>query len=182
MVLEEVLDRVQVAFRMFGCLDRALFISLEAPAQFRIAMYLQGMFPEYSVDCEYGRFGTAIKRVQPNTQQLQEIEVLVLTEAWQRLRARSIYPDIVVHTRREQAENLLCLELKDNVFDLPDQVKMLLLTSGVDIVLSADSPVVGNLFYDFGLQVNLNLFEGSTAAEARVWQSGRIIDTIQLLY
>jgi hypothetical protein len=178
----EIRNRIELAFKMFGCLDSDLFSGLEGPAQFRIAMYLQGLFPGYHVDCEYGRFGAAIKRVQPNEQQLQEIEVLGLTEVWQQLPARAIYPDIVVHTRKEQTSNLLCLELKSNAFDQSDDVKMLLLTGGVDIVARAGAQANGNLIYNFGLQVNLNLIMDSNEAEARLWKNGKIIDTPRLPY
>lgn len=69
----------------------------------RLAMYLQTVFPEYSVDVEYNRKGRV-----PKTLNLPEEcanyrngkgEVLVV-------------PDIIVHRRGEEGPNILVLELK----------------------------------------------------------------------
>ena len=56
----------------------------------RLAIYLQNMFKEYNVDCEYNKHINDIKRLEN----------------------KNIFPDIVIHKRQNDDSNLLWIELK----------------------------------------------------------------------
>ena len=59
----------------------------------KLAEYLTPLFPEYHVDCEYNRHGIDVKEIE---------------------RSRRIYPDIVIHRRNTDDNNLLVVEVKTN--------------------------------------------------------------------
>lgn len=69
----------------------------------RLAMYLQKVFSDYSVDVEYNRKGELVKRLhlpeECANDQNDEGESIVI-------------PDVIVHHRGEKGPNLLVLELK----------------------------------------------------------------------
>jgi hypothetical protein len=69
----------------------------------RVALYLQAVFAEYSVDVEYNRDGLSPKR-------------LGLPEECAKYRNRDgeslVVPDVIVHCRGPQGPNLLVLEFK----------------------------------------------------------------------
>ncbi|MEK8048535.1 hypothetical protein [Ideonella margarita] len=70
----------------------------------RLAVHLEGEFPQYSVDCEYNRDGFDVKRLQ-----LSERQIRVSDED---LDAVTVFPDIAVHVRGSNAHNLLVIEMK----------------------------------------------------------------------
>ena len=78
----------------------------------RLAIYLEEIFIGYNVDCEYnrvgshdpkrliyGKVGKIFKKSGVKGQGIADID------------ARTVYPDIIVHKRREE-ENLLVIEVK----------------------------------------------------------------------
>jgi len=69
----------------------------------RLAMHLQGQFPDYKVDVEYNRAGEIAKRV-PLSQQC--------AKRWNREGEALAVPDIIVHQRGNAGPNVLVLELK----------------------------------------------------------------------
>lgn len=73
----------------------------------RLACYLQAALPAWDVDCEYNRDGREPKRA-----------VLPLSRvATNELKARTVYPDIIVHKRGPLGPNLLVIELKVDAAD-----------------------------------------------------------------
>lgn len=64
----------------------------ERTIQFRVALYLQEQFEDFHVDCEYNRNMEDTKRLAPQD--------------------RGIYPDIIVHRRGSNEENILIVEIK----------------------------------------------------------------------
>ena len=120
MKMEDIALKTAKAALAFGLGERDL---LEADANERsithkLAEYLQGVFPEWNVDCEYNRLGDKIKRLpaaQPSS-----------TDDTQ---GRSIFPDIIVHRRRTN-ENLLVVEVKKTTNKLlGDEEKLCALTA-----------------------------------------------------
>ena len=82
----------------------------------KLAEYLQEHFPEFSVDCEYNRDRNYIKRIRNERDRSKEIANLSNIELakliWENKEADTIYPDIVVHKRGTQENNLLIIEVK----------------------------------------------------------------------
>lgn len=73
----------------------------------QLAVYLAAEFPNYNVDCEYNRDGFDVKRLQ-----LGERQVRVADDE---LDAVTVFPDIVVHNRGTNQNNLLVIEVKKAV-------------------------------------------------------------------
>ncbi len=65
----------------------------EQTITFRLGLYLHGLFEGYHVDCEYNRIWDKPK-------------------ACQRAEKQSMKPDVIIHRRRSDTENLFCLEAK----------------------------------------------------------------------
>ena len=68
----------------------------------KLAEYLQAEFPTLNVDCEYNRHGNEIKR----------LEVLNDNTLWDDTEAKTVFPDIIVHERNSDRNNLLVIEVK----------------------------------------------------------------------
>lgn len=84
----------------------------------RLGIYLQEMFPEWHVDCEYNLDGDDTKRLEGFIDELLcEYERLgvALTdrELQQDTEDKTVYPDIIVHKRGKEC-NLLVIEAKKN--------------------------------------------------------------------
>jgi hypothetical protein len=68
----------------------------------RLAMYLQEFLPQWGVDCEYNRDGIKPKRAVLPVDRVTPDD----------LKARTVYPNIIVHRRGVIGPNVLCIELK----------------------------------------------------------------------
>ena len=68
----------------------------------RLALYLQELFPELNVDCEYNRNGPDTKQLKPPPMPLY----------WDDDESKSVFPDILVHRRNYPDRNVLVVEVK----------------------------------------------------------------------
>jgi hypothetical protein len=69
----------------------------------RLAVHLISRFPSYEVDCEYNRDGFNVKKLMLSERVAQD----------DALDAVTVFPDIIVHKRDRQDQNLLVLEMKN---------------------------------------------------------------------
>jgi hypothetical protein len=76
----------------------------------RLAMYLQGAFPEYAVDAEYNRAGDVPKRLG-----LPDECANYRNEHGESL----VVPDVIVHRRGPEGPNILVLEVKKTSNPVP---------------------------------------------------------------
>jgi hypothetical protein len=67
----------------------------------KLAEYLQAGFPEWHVDCEYNR----------DHERTKQLTYPLPSEPIDSLKARTVYPDIIIH-RRNTSHNLLVIEMK----------------------------------------------------------------------
>ena len=90
----------------------------------KLAEYLQIIFNEYNVDCEYNgnvhRDGGRkrlefIKEELVKAQTLRQNELTLLEAASIQ---RAVFPDIIVHIRGTNSENLLVIEVKKSTSDI----------------------------------------------------------------
>jgi hypothetical protein len=73
----------------------------------KLAQYLQEeFFPEWDVDCEYNRVGTE--------EMAKKLDLKAEPSCTDDTHARTVYPDIIVHHRGKEYENLLVIEAKKN--------------------------------------------------------------------
>jgi hypothetical protein len=68
----------------------------------RLGMYLEREFPDFNVDCEYNRDG-----IEP-----KKLPRFVLQPDSQDTDAKTVFPDIIVHRRATNDDNLLVVEIK----------------------------------------------------------------------
>jgi hypothetical protein len=89
-------EKVELAIACFSSNDYLLMdfddevLLPERPISHRLGFYLQSLFGEYHVDCEYNRYLGTIKRQN----------------------GQRVIPDIVVHKRKVNSDNLLIVEVK----------------------------------------------------------------------
>lgn len=100
---DEVFHRVSRALRAFYASDADLLHrnASERSIAHKLAEHLQDQFPEYKVDCEYNRHVDSVKR-QPQDD----------VAAAGRGRRGAVLPDIVVHERGTDEQNVLVIEIK----------------------------------------------------------------------
>jgi hypothetical protein len=101
--LDEILRRFQSAIDQLLERDEYLLRhdASERSITHKLGFYLQALFPEWEVDCEYNRNGHGPKTV--GLPRRDDPEVLEST---------STFPDVIVHQRGSNARNLLVVEAK----------------------------------------------------------------------
>lgn len=103
---DDVRDRINDAIRLLQRRDAYLLEhdANERSITHRLAIYVEGQFPGWDVDCEYNRDGADPKRL-PRAQTVQTDDD----------QGRTVYPDIIVHKRgrnNDPGSNLLVIEVK----------------------------------------------------------------------
>jgi len=82
----------------------------------KLAEYLQQHFPEFNVDCEYNRYLGYRKRIRNERDRDINISNLSYDKLakliWENREADTLYPDIIIHQRGIQENNLLVIEVK----------------------------------------------------------------------
>ncbi len=80
----------------------------------KLAEYLQMRFPEFNVDCEYNR-NTVLGPFKAKEIRIRREKILkqiIQDQDEDDLLAVSTYPDIIVHKRKTNEDNLLVIEVK----------------------------------------------------------------------
>jgi hypothetical protein len=130
---KEIKEKVEIALGILLKNDAFLLEHdvNERSISHKLAEYLQQLFPDYHVDCEYNRHGISIKR---------------LPRACYNRTQEKVYPDVVVHFRGIDDFNMLVIEIKPNpVLDKCDKIKLELFTKKS-----------GNYKYRYGLFMGFN--------------------------
>ncbi len=107
----------------------------EQSVSHKLAEYIQSYFGDYHVDCEYnGDVNDGKKHIQILYSQLEAFGLLKPRES--QLEAeiieRAVFPDIIIHKRGSNADNLLIVELKKESSKVPfkyDNLKLKAYTS-----------------------------------------------------
>jgi hypothetical protein len=68
----------------------------------RLAVHLTPKFSNYEIDCEYNRDGFDVKKLSLSERGVKDDELDAVT----------VFPDIIVHKRGSQDQNLLVIEMK----------------------------------------------------------------------
>ena len=113
---EEIERRVSKAFAMLLHKDRYLLnVQVnERSLTHRFGIYLQEVFPEYDVDCEYNRDLTVPKRFQEKRERDDKDEPVPRDDK----EGRTVFPDIIVHRRGDRRSNLLVIEVEKSTSKL----------------------------------------------------------------
>ena len=108
----------------------------------KLAVYLQQNFPEFNVDCEYNRDeGNEIDDL------VKKLKLPTNKVSWDDTEAKTVFPDIIVHNRGTQEQNLLVIEVKKSSSSLSGKVDRNKL-----IAFTKD-----HYNYKFGLFLKINL-------------------------
>jgi hypothetical protein len=100
----EVAEHVISSLKQFIARDRYLLEvnANERSLTHRIGMYLQAQFEHYDVDCEFNRDGHDPKELYIGTEDTDVFDDNAMT----------VYPDIIIHRRGSNDDNLLVIEFK----------------------------------------------------------------------
>jgi hypothetical protein len=103
---EEIKSKINIAIDILFENDIFLLTNNvhERSISHKFAEYLQILFPDWNVDCEYNRKGDAIKKLK-NIPECDRSQVNDFDDL------HSVYPDIIIHHRNTR-ENLLVIEIK----------------------------------------------------------------------
>lgn len=118
---EDVKKAVQESMKQFKDRDRLLINvnSSERSMTHALAVHLKQspIFEKWHIDCEYNRDVDDVKKLK----KIEQINSFSSANP-DDLQARTIYPDIIIHCRRQQGEdsNLLVIEAKKNDGDIED--------------------------------------------------------------
>jgi hypothetical protein len=144
----------------------------------KIAYYLVTLFPDYHVDCEYnGDIDSDSNRKAINLlkDELSDFNLLRETERndiENDLTIRSVFPDIIIHTRGMNNRNLCIIEVKKNTSSISydyDYLKLRAYTSNeygntlkyqlgvfVEIITGYQHPGYSLRFFKNGIEVEEN--------------------------
>jgi len=115
-----VKERVETAITEFINNDAYLLEvnANERSMTHRLAIYLQEQFQEWNVDCEYNRNLADAKRVHLLKEQLGiEIHQIDTDDD----SGQTVYPDIIVHHRGKNEDNLLIIEAKKSTSNIDEE-------------------------------------------------------------
>ncbi|RTL28096.1 MAG: hypothetical protein EKK47_16710 [Burkholderiales bacterium] len=104
------MDEAEVSVRLNAALkclcERDLHLlnvdASERSMTHRLAVHLIEQFPDHDIDCEYNRDGFDVKRLELAERAAKDDDVEAVT----------VFPDIVVHRRGHNDDNLLVIEVK----------------------------------------------------------------------
>jgi len=100
---EVVLNRIKIAYNNLIKKDGYLLKvdANERSITHRLAIYLEEVFPEYDVDCEYNRDGFDPKRLIGYKKKIYSDDT----------NSAAVFPDIIIHHRGKR-ENVIVIEAK----------------------------------------------------------------------
>jgi hypothetical protein len=127
----EIIGKVNLALDLFYEKDAHLIdINVhERSIAHKFAEYLQLLFPDHNVDCEYDKHGNY-------TKELERIK-----ECDEDRKTNRILPDIIIHKRGHDRNNLVVFEVKSKSEASACDIKKLELMTAMD----------GEFKYDFGI-------------------------------
>lgn len=120
----------------------------ERTISYKLAYYIQNIFPDWNVDCEYNRDYDEIKR-------LPQIPVETITNA--DVKGTTIYPDIIIHLRGT-SKNLLIIEVKKNATNKEKEKDILKIKR-----------IMEHFGYNYGLFINFNTKSDDNNTIEEMW-------------
>lgn len=113
MTEEDTINLIQTAIDTLLDSDALLFQndSAERAITAKLACYIQNIFPDWNVDCEYNRDYEGVKRLKEICNPSNHED------------GSTVYPDIIVH-KRMSSENFLVIEVKKTTNTVSDECDM----------------------------------------------------------
>jgi len=148
---EEVKEKMECAISKLVKND---FYLLEMDANERsithkLAEYLQQEFPDYDVDCEYNRHMGVQKYLKVPEENV----------GWDDAEAKTVFPDIIIHNRGNDEDNLLIIETKKSSSNIGEDFDKDKIAAFMD----------GEYFYQFGLFIKFYVGDESDKEPSLEW-------------
>jgi len=151
--LDEIKEKVRKSLYLLWREDRYVLgvNASERSITHRFAVYLEQEFADYKVDCEYNREGDKFKRYREIVCQINKTGVSA-----DDTEAKTAFPDIIIHKRGNNKDNLLVIEVKKYCgnhtgIDGKDKSKLEAFTAR------------NQLHYKYGLALQIPVGGGNTA-------------------
>ena len=108
---EEIEEKVNLALDIFYVKDKYLIDNdiHERSMTHKLAIYLEELFKEYDVDCEYNKNISESKKIHDIESEIQKIRKIEKDEYKDSV---VVFPDITIHKRGNKLKNLLVIEVK----------------------------------------------------------------------
>lgn len=134
----------------------------------RLAVYLEDEFTGYNVDCEYNiniEHETGRKKIYLLTEEVKRYK-----SKNQKIEAKevSIFPDIIVHKRGVNTDNILVIEMKKDISTVEDEFDRFKLEK-FTVTYDGD-----NLFYKLGCA--LKILTKSEDVSFKLYEEGKFIE------
>ena len=146
---EEIEEKVNLALDTFYEKDK-YFIDNdlhERSMTHKLAIYLEGLFKEYDVDCEYNKNISKSKKIHDIEYKIQEIRKIEKDEYKDSV---VVFPDITIHKRGNKLKNLLVIEVKKDNAIKNNKSKL----EEIDI-FKLKAYTTEDLNYRYGIYINL---------------------------
>lgn len=158
MEFEELKSKVEKAIKLFFKHDSFLIEKNinERSITHKLAEYLQLEFSEYHVDCEYNKMTENSDSVKKTLLNIGNTNIKL-----DDMEAKTVYPDIIIHNRKNSKDNLLVIEAKKKInangedanFDvrkIKEYIKQIGYKNGLFIKIgdNYDSTVKNSIWYD----------------------------------
>ena len=137
----EIIEKIYIGIKMLFSNDYWLLINdlSEKSITHKLAEYLQILFTDYNVDCEYngniksenGRKMISILKEELERKNLLKANEINNTD--DEIACRLVFPDIIIHKRGTNESNLCIIEVKKSTRDIPfdyDEIKLKAYTTG----------------------------------------------------
>lgn len=154
---EEIAKIINLALDFFYKTEKDLDISKihERAICHRFAIVLEYFFPEYNLDCEYDRHGDDHKRLD------EEIKKYRKTEN----PSDRALPDIIVHRRKIDKNNLCVFEIKSKEDATEEDIKKL------ELMTKKEGEENKRFGYDFGIFIKFEQ-ERNNVPPIRIFEKG----------
>src|SRR5690606_16499713 len=131
----DIIEKIDIAIEMLYSNDDWLLIKnlSERSITHKLAEYMQPLFSDYNVDCEYNGnidSGSGHKRISVLKGKLQEKGLLKKSEIEDtdsEFADRRVFPDIIIHRRGTNEHNLCIIEVKKSTSEVScdyDKIKL----------------------------------------------------------
>ena len=146
---EEIEEKVNLALDTFYEKDKYLIDNdiHERSMTHKLAIYLEELFKEYDVDCEYNKNTTESKQIYDVEHKIQEIKKDTEYEYKDSI---AVFPDIIIHKRGNKLKNLLVIEVKKDNAIKNNKSKL----EEIDI-FKLKAYTTEDLNYRYGIYINL---------------------------
>ena len=146
---EEIEEKVNLALDTFYEKDKYLIDNdiHERSMTHKLAIYLEELFKEYDVDCEYNKNISESKKIHDIESEIQKIRKIEKDEYKDSV---VVFPDITIHKRGNKLKNLLVIEVKKDNAIKNNKSKL----EEIDI-LKLKAYTTEDLNYRYGIYINL---------------------------